>query len=87
LLENGITHSEPLSGNTIQFILHYSVSKEACRYTFETIAKNRQIMTDRTGGNGFKYIKARLIESYGQNWTFESGATENGWRSTIQILK
>lgn len=87
LLENGITHSEPLSGNTIQFILHYSVSKEACQYTFETIAKNRQIMTDRTGGNGFKYIKARLTESYGSNWAFESGATENGWKSTIQILK
>ncbi|SFN05692.1 Histidine kinase [Chryseobacterium oleae] len=87
LLENGITHSEPLSGNTIQFIIHYSISKEACQYTFETIAKNRQIMTDRTGGNGFKYIKARLTESYGSNWTFESGATENGWKSTIQILK
>ncbi|WP_291872479.1 histidine kinase [Chryseobacterium sp.] len=87
LLENGITHSEPLSGNTIQFILHYSVSKAACQYIFETIAKNRQIMTDRTGGNGFKYIKARLTESYGSNWAFESGAMENGWRSTIQILK
>ncbi|WP_223605754.1 histidine kinase [Chryseobacterium sp. OSA05B] len=87
LLENGITHSEPLSGNTIQFILNYSVSKEAHQYTFETVAKNRQIMTDRTGGNGFKYIKARLTESYGHNWAFESGATENGWKSTIQILK
>ncbi|SHE94701.1 histidine kinase [Chryseobacterium sp. OV279] len=87
LLENGITHSEPLSGNTIQFILHYSESKEAHQYIFETVAKNRQIMTDRTGGNGFKYIKARLTESYGSNWAFESGATENGWKSTIQILK
>lgn len=87
LLENGITHSEPLSGNKIHFILQYSLLKEGHQYAFETIAKNRQIMTDRTGGNGFKYIKARLTESYGQNWTFESGSTENGWISTIQILK
>ncbi|MDH6253445.1 hypothetical protein M2347_003172 [Chryseobacterium sp. H1D6B] len=87
LLENGITHSEPLPGNTVKFRLHYFVSKESHQYVFETIAENRQIMTDRSGGNGFKYIKARLTESYGQNWTFDSGATENGWASSIQILK
>jgi hypothetical protein len=87
LLENGITHSEPTSGNTIQFVLHYSSLKDAHQYTFETIAKNRPVMTDRAGGNGFKYIKARLTESYGQNWKLISGPTENGWISTIQILK
>ncbi|WPO89305.1 histidine kinase [Chryseobacterium sp. HR92] len=87
LLENGITHSEPLSGNTIQFVLSYSVSKEAHQYVFKTIAKNRRVMTDRTGGNGFKYIQARLTESYQQNWTFNSEATENGWVSIIQILR
>jgi hypothetical protein len=87
LLENGITHSEPLPGNTVKFVIHYSLSKDAHQYIFETIAQNRQIMTDRTGGNGFKYIKARLTESYGQNWTFESGSTKNGWKSTIQILR
>lgn len=87
LLENGITHSEPLSGNTIRFVLHYSLLKDAQQYAFETIAKNRPVMTDRAGGNGFKYIKARLTESYGQNWKIESGPTENGWISTIQIIK
>ncbi|MBK1896038.1 histidine kinase [Chryseobacterium sp. YIM B02567] len=86
LLENGITHSEPLPGNTITFVLHYSASEKSQQYMFETIAKNRQIITDRTGGNGFKYIKARLTESYGNNWKFSSGATEKGWISTIQIV-
>lgn len=85
LLENGITHSAPLPGNTIKFILHYSFSKESFQYVFETIAQNRPVMTDRTGGNGFKYIRARLTESYGHNWTFNSLATETGWVSTIQI--
>lgn len=87
LLENGITHSEPLLGNTITFVIHYLLSKESHQYIFETIAQNREIMTDRTGGNGFKYIKARLTESYGQHWTFESGSTRDGWKSTIQILR
>lgn len=87
LLENGITHSAPLPENTIKFILHYSSSKEACQYVFETIAKNRPVVTDRAGGNGFKYIRARLTESYGHNWTFNSAATETGWISTIQIAR
>ena len=87
LLENGITHSVPLKENTIKFIFRYSVSKGVHQYVFETIAENRQILTDRVGGNGFKYIHARLTESYRQNWTFDSGATETGWASTIQILQ
>lgn len=87
LLENGITHSEPLPENTVKFVLHYCVSKDSHQYTFETIAKNRKIMTNRTGGNGFKYIKARLTESYGQNWKFDSEASKSGWVSTIQILR
>lgn len=85
LLENGITHSAPLPENTIKFILHYSISKDAYQYIFETVAKNRPIMTGRGGGNGFKYIQARLMESYGDKWAFTSGATETGWKSTIQI--
>ncbi|MDH6252375.1 hypothetical protein M2347_002102 [Chryseobacterium sp. H1D6B] len=87
LLENGITHSEPLPGNTVTFVIHYFLSKKSHQYIFETIAQNREIMKDRTGGNGFKYIKARLTESYGQNWKFESSSTRNGWKSTIQILR
>lgn len=87
LLENGITHSEPLPGNTVKFSLNYSLTNNAHQYIFETTAENRKVMTNRAGGNGFKYIKARLTESYGSNWTFDSVSTENGWVSTIQILR
>ncbi|WP_284461658.1 histidine kinase [Chryseobacterium sp.] len=87
LLENGITHSEPLPGNTVKFVLSYFLKEKTHEYTFETLAENRKVMTKRTGGNGFKYIRARLTESYGQNWTFDSVATENGWISTIHILR
>ncbi|NIF06649.1 regulator [Chryseobacterium sp. Tr-659] len=87
LLENGITHSEPLPGNTVKFVLSYSLKEKTHQYTFETFAKNRKVLTSRSGGNGFKYIKARLTESYGHNWTFESAPVENGWISTIHILR
>ncbi|UKB85769.1 histidine kinase [Chryseobacterium sp. MEBOG06] len=87
LLENGITHSEPLAGNTVKFVLSYALGKKGNQYTFETFAKNRKAVTNRSGGNGFKYIKARLTESYGQKWTFDSVAAEGGWISTIYILK
>ncbi|WBV56951.1 histidine kinase [Chryseobacterium daecheongense] len=87
LLENGITHSEPLPGNIITFKLSYSLSGNHHEYVFETIAKNREVFTSRSGGNGLKYIRARLTESYGQNWVFKSVQTENGWLSTIQITR
>ncbi|AZA90078.1 regulator [Chryseobacterium nakagawai] len=87
LLENGITHSEPFPGNTVKFVLSYILQDKTHQYTFKTVAENRKVMTNRSGGNGFKYIRARLTESYGQNWTFDSVAAEDGWISTIHILK
>jgi len=87
LLENGITHSAPLPGNTVKFILLYTLTKEMHSYIFQTIAENQQHLSNRTGGNGFKYIRARLTESYGANWAFDSSATGKGWQSTIQIYR
>ncbi len=87
LLENGITHSAPLPGNTIRFVLSYILIGENHQYVFEAFAENRKTITSRIGGNGFKYIKARLTESYGQNWTFNSVSTQSGWISTIYILR
>lgn len=84
LLENGITHSMPIEGH-IRFKLSYSVVAGCKAYTFETFAINRVKSKARIGGNGFNYIRARLTESYGQQWEFISDATETGWLSTIKI--
>ncbi|TDQ10992.1 histidine kinase [Pedobacter metabolipauper] len=86
LLENGITHSIPLQGNRIVFKLTYTTGPGYRQYVFDTFAENRPVLTGREGGNGFKYIRARLTESYGQNWTLHSAATAAGWSSTIKIL-
>ncbi|SFH04010.1 histidine kinase [Pedobacter insulae] len=86
ILENGITHSIPLSGNGITFRLTYIKRPTMRQYLFETLARNRPISENRHGGTGFKYIQARLLESYGQKWTFHSAATATGWLTTINIL-
>ena len=85
LLENGITHSIPLADGCIRFRLSYLRDKACRQYTFETYAQNRPVSKNREGGNGFRYIRARLTESYGDRWTFLSEATLQGWLTTIKI--
>lgn len=85
LLENGITHNMPQSDGTIRFKLAFSQTSQFSQYTFETFGQNRESHPDRSGGNGFKYIKARLEESYPGCWQFSSAATAQGWLSTIKI--
>ena len=85
LLENGITHNTPQDNGTIRFKLSFTQNDDFCQYTFETIGKNRELQADRSGGNGFRYIKARLEESYPGYWQFSSAASPQGWTSIIKI--
>lgn len=87
ILENGITHSSPLADGSMKFKLSFSVTGEYKQYDFETFGENRIKIKPRDGGNGFVYVKARLKESYGNNWTFASKESENGWLTTIKIYK
>ncbi|MEM7369487.1 MAG: histidine kinase [Bacteroidota bacterium] len=85
ILENSITHSKPDSDNQIQMILSFEKQPTAKIYRIETIAENRSIRTDKEG-TGFKYIKSRLEENYGQKWDLSSHSTPHGWLSTISIF-
>lgn len=85
LLENGITHCIPLADNTIRFELNYKATHQFKTYTFLTYAKVRHPEKDIIEGTGIKYIKARLTESYGDQWLFSSEATVQGWKNCIQI--
>ncbi|MBT2560271.1 histidine kinase [Pedobacter sp. ISL-68] len=85
LLENGITHNTSQGNGTIRFKLSFSQTDDFCQYTFETLGKNRELQADRSGGNGFRYIKARLEESYPGCWKFSSAASAQGWMSIIKI--
>ncbi|WP_435262701.1 histidine kinase [Tenacibaculum sp. nBUS_03] len=87
LLENGITHCSPLNNNTMTFKLSVKATNENLIYTFITYGEVRNKIKNNTGGTGFKYVKARLTESYGDSWVFTSNSIENGWKNVIQINK
>jgi sensor histidine kinase YesM len=86
IVENGITHSLPPKEGCIRFCLSFAQKDHFKEYTLLTLAKNRNTRKDRGQGTGFKYIKARLNESYGDNWSFDSVAVEEGWQTTIKIF-
>jgi LytS/YehU family sensor histidine kinase len=84
-LENGITHSIPLEDGSIRFSLAFSNSREYKQYDLRAVAKNRPVAKKLEAGTGYRYIQARLKESYGDRWEFSSQAVENGWLTTIKI--
>ena len=86
LLENGITHSLPLEDNSITFKLIFEVNNQFKSYTFLTFAAAvRQEANTKKEGTGLKYIKARLTESYHEQWEFTSERANHGWKNIIKI--
>jgi len=86
LLENGITHSLPLEGNRIRFVLSFESNTTYKCYTFLTFAKRlKKELNAKKEGTGLKYIKARLTESYDNKWEVTSESVQHGWKNTIKI--
>ena len=86
ILENGITHSIAPAGGSIKFSMRFERTGHYKMYTLETFAENRPEIYGRNGGTGFRYIRARLTESYDGRWEFHSAATDTGWLTTIKIF-
>ena len=86
IIENGITHSLPPKEGCIIFCLSFTKEKNHKEYSLLTIAQNRNRKKEGGNSTGFKYIKARLNESFGDNWLFDSHQVENGWLTTIKIF-
>lgn len=86
IIENGITHSLPPEQGCIVFCLKFTREKQFKQYTLLTFAKNRKAKKEKRIGTGFKYIEARLTESYGTNWSFNSHSVEKGWETIIKIF-
>jgi sensor histidine kinase YesM len=87
LLENSITHCLPSDENKMRFKLIAFTTAKTQEYTFLTFGKVRNQQKSTSDGTGFKYIKARLTESYGNDWVFTSELTHEGWKNTITIQK
>jgi len=83
LLENGITHSIPSADGSLRFVLTCSIQEATKQYVFEVFGENRN--RERSGGNGFRYIEARLTENFGERWSFSSAPFKEGWRSIITL--
>lgn len=84
-LENGITHSAPPEDGVIRFNLNFERGPGYKKYRLTTTAKNRPMSKDKASGTGFQYIQARLTESYGTAWHFDSRSLTNGWQTEITI--
>ncbi|MFD2567640.1 histidine kinase [Pseudotenacibaculum haliotis] len=85
LLENGITHSLPLEDNSIRFKLIFESNSDHICYTFLTFATSVKQEENTKEGTGLKYIKARLTESYHEQWELTSESAHHGWKNTIKI--
>ena len=84
-LENGVTHSAPPEDGIIRFNLSFERGPGYKKYILTTTAKNRPVREGKASGTGFQYIEARLTESYGQQWSFDSRSLTNGWQTEIKI--
>ena len=85
ILENGITHSLPLADGRIRFRLSFERTGRHKCYTLLTCARNRPEASDGPPSTGFHYIEARLRESFGSGWEFNSYAVPEGWLTSIKI--
>ncbi|WP_160114767.1 histidine kinase [Aquimarina sp. AU474] len=85
LIENGITHCMPNSSNEIDFKLTQRSTSKSITYILQTIAIIRHPDKIIKDGTGNKYVKARLTESYGEKWSFDSKKDNNGWTNIITI--
>lgn len=81
LVENGITHGAQQL-NKYVFVLNITKKEEELTVILQvpSVSQKRQY----SEGTGTRYIKARLKESYGSNWSFEARGDGEFWETTIK---
>lgn len=84
LVENGITHRRG-RGNRVQFRLVQESHGNGRTYVFFAPGEG-PIPHSTSDGVGLRYIRARLRESYGSDWSLSDGPEAGGWMTRINIL-
>jgi Histidine kinase len=91
LVENAVTHGAVLPA-TVELRLTGARHGERTRYVFEAPmggspggSPGGGPAAARPEGAGTRYIRARLHESFGTQWTFAAGAAGGVWRTEIEI--
>jgi hypothetical protein len=84
LIENGFSHQRPRRDSTI-FRLREEATDDGLRYTFLSPG----VITNEThraaGGTGLRYVRARLEESFHDNWKLSQRAVADGWETVIDL--
>jgi LytS/YehU family sensor histidine kinase len=83
LVENAVTHGAVLPA-TVELRLTGARHGDRMRYVFEAPLGGPPDVP-RVEGAGTRYIRARLHESFGTQWTFAAGAVDGVWRTEIEI--
>jgi LytS/YehU family sensor histidine kinase len=89
LIENGLTHSyKPKENGTFHFTrMEKNGTVQYCMQNDGSLLKRfEENSTEEIDeGMGFKYVKARLEESYPGNWSISYGMRDHQWEVTIEI--
>ena len=84
LVENAITHGRH-TDKKIEFRLREESSDGRRRYVFSSPLSAPNGERSFREGTGLRYIKARLQESFGDNWTLSSRADGSWWTTGILV--
>lgn len=85
LVENAITHDESKQERVV-LTLNAVSEGERVRYVFTApCARPGGATTETLEGTGTRYIRARLQESLGDDWSFAAGPAAGRWRTELTI--
>jgi hypothetical protein len=85
IIENGISHQIAID-DKIDFVLSEDRNDSERIITVEVSGKASSKNDKTSSGTGNKYIKARLQESYPNQWRFESFEAKKGWKTVLTIF-
>ena len=82
LVENAITHDDSKRAR-VALSLRATHEGSRVRYVFESPCDHRE--TDWVEGTGMRYVRARLQESFGADWSLSAGPADGVWRTEIEF--
>jgi hypothetical protein len=83
LMENALTHNR-YSTRTV-FALEESTSSNGRKLFRLRTPMSERPATKPTSGTGHGYVRARLTEAFGKEWSFRSAADGDYWLDEIEI--
>ncbi len=84
LLENAITHGDSTSPDAAFRLTEERRGNQRC-YVFESPYAGNSNNGPHEEGTGMRYIRARLQESFGEEWSLTSSPQASTWRTEILV--